>query len=327
MFPRTPIQIVNSLVRDYQNGLNIKSLIEKYNLSRNTCARYLKAANIKIRHENKNSQKWKVDENYFNVINTKEKAYWLGFIFADGNVYLGKKNYFSAFNFNLTKSDGYMVEKLAKAVSYTGKTTIKKYKNPNYDSAVSLTICNKKFCENLIEKGCVPAKSLILEFPSESAVPEEFMSHFVRGYFDGDGCVAKKNKNTNAIFVSIIGTKSMMEGISRFLHSKGIKSNIHIHRKLHTLTIHMMDRVRLFFLLIYELSDSCFLERKRKKFVENLNEYGFYKVSKGNFEKIITNLWSEGAITANKPSRFFPKLIQGKMKNDDGWSIKKLSFT
>ena len=72
-------------------------------------------------------------------------------------------------------------------------------------------IGDKHLKESLIKQGCVPQKSLILKFPE---LPAPLISHFIRGYFDGDGCVSYYRRNQ---FVtpqcSLVGTKDMLSKI------------------------------------------------------------------------------------------------------------------
>lgn len=72
-------------------------------------------------------------------------------------------------------------------------------------------------CNDLISHGCVPNKSLILKPPK---IDNELINHFIRGYFDGDGCVSFNSK-TKVYAVCILGTKEILEYI--ILHS-GIKN-------------------------------------------------------------------------------------------------------
>ena len=68
---------------------------------------------------------------------------------------------------------------------------------------------SKNCKEDLIDKGCVPKKSLILKFPTEQQVPNHLIKHFIRGYFDGDGWFT----NTPSCFqVGLIGTKDFISG-------------------------------------------------------------------------------------------------------------------
>ena len=66
---------------------------------------------------------------------------------------------------------------------------------------VKLKISNKHIGNSLINKGCIPKKSLILEFPNLSQVPKFLIRHFIRGYFDGDGCICNQLNNKGCRFI------------------------------------------------------------------------------------------------------------------------------
>jgi len=72
-----------------------------------------------------------------------------------------------------------------------------------------LTLHNKHISTKLNQLGCVAKKSLILKFP-EWLIDSELQRHFIRGYFDGDGCISssqRKNRNCIAYYFSIVSTK------------------------------------------------------------------------------------------------------------------------
>jgi len=80
-------------------------------------------------------------------------------------------------------------------------------------------MCNKKICEDLQSLGCVPNKSLILKFPTEEQVPKEFIRDFIRGYFDGDGCIHINLEKQNIQF-NIMGTLEFIEEIQKIFTKK-----------------------------------------------------------------------------------------------------------
>lgn len=172
--------------------------------------------------------RYKHNEKYFENIDNSKKAYWLGFLYADGNI--TKRDYkrnWEGYNFELSlkNSDGLHVQTFAKEIDCDvpikdKKVTLEKY--GIFYSKRLMFFC-KIFAENLIEKGCVPNKSLILKFPKYDIVEENLISHFIRGYFDGDGCVwygYKPSNNQTACSVSFVGTfdflKSMCEIFENF---------------------------------------------------------------------------------------------------------------
>ena len=120
-------------------------------------------------------RKYEVNENYFNVIDTHEKAYILGFIYADGY------NREDLLELVQNKSRLDILIKIRTALSSTH--LIKKYTPDKY----TLNIGSRKLCKDLTKHGAFRDKSLTLKFPN--TIEDKFMSSFILGYFDGDGCV------------------------------------------------------------------------------------------------------------------------------------------
>lgn len=114
----------------------------------------------------------------FQKIDTEEKAYWLGFLYADGSV--GSTD--NRIELSLAEKDFHHLEKFKEFIGLDNKISYR-------EQVKAYRYCFKDeiFKNILIEKGCVPRKSLILKFPTEEQVPKELIRHFIRGYFDGDG--------------------------------------------------------------------------------------------------------------------------------------------
>lgn len=149
-----------------------------------------------------------VNKDYFEKIDTEWKAYWLGFLYADGCNDVSNW----CVRLKLQKDDLSHVELFKKSVQSTApiKSFYKERKFAQ-NKAVSkgeyseINVCNKKMCEDLIKQGCVPNKTYILQFPSFEIVPEHLFRHFVRGFFEGDGwaCASIEKKMVNIGFVGI----------------------------------------------------------------------------------------------------------------------------
>eukprot|EP01084_Bolivina_argentea_P015209 28433_1 len=123
------------------------------------------------------------NSNFFNTWNPT-MAYWLGFLFADGNVY--KTATISRIQLELKCSDYGHVAKYKAALQSTYKLGLyKATKSPNCKARHSIS--SKILTTKLIQLGCIPRKSLTLEWPKN--IPDEYVHHFVRGYCDGDGCI------------------------------------------------------------------------------------------------------------------------------------------
>lgn len=144
-------------------------------------------------------QLFSINESYFDEIDSSEKAYILGFIFADGNVSDGLDNHYRM-RITLKAEDEGHLQKIKLALGFGGevhirslKSKIRKEYNDNYMIA-ELSISNKHLIIRLKELGVVPAKSSVKQYPN---IPKEFNRDFIRGYFDGNGCIYSQSSRPN----------------------------------------------------------------------------------------------------------------------------------
>jgi intein-encoded DNA endonuclease-like protein len=314
------------IVKLYSKKESIKSIVEKTGLCKESVRNKLRKHGVKINRSNKNNQKWTVNQSYFKQIDTNEKAYWLGFIYADGNVYQNASSYASVFNINLKSSDKYIIELIKKDMEYSGPIFTRKYKDDKYESAHGIAVCDKEFVDYLVNVGCIPRKSLTLKFPTVDQLPVKFIPHFIRGYFDGDGCVTKKDKNRISIFASMVGTLDMMENIREYLTDRGVKKiGIHKHKNQFCLVIGGMEELARYYSIIYAEKTDHFLARKHNIFVNCFNVYNIYKVYNGA-QEYVTPFLTRIAKQLGKPQKFFKKLYENP-KVDSEWRVEKLTFS
>lgn len=146
-------------------------------------------------------------EDFFENINTEEKAYFLGFLYADGNV---AKNLKSA-SLILRTKDKEIITKLNNLIYFSNFFY-------EYKQNTVLPINRKKVINDLIKSGCIPNKTLILKFPDENILPKNLYNHFIRGYFDGDGSIGKM-KNNNIFYANFVGTIEFCEVVCSILKS------------------------------------------------------------------------------------------------------------
>lgn len=169
-------------------------------------------------------RKYHFNEDYFESIDTEEKAYWLGFLYADGYVNSQK----TSFELRVKESDYLHLQKFIDCIEgdMPIRPTEKKVKDKTY-LGWSIQANSKKFKDDLIKQGCTENKSLTIKFPTEEQVPKHLIHHFIRGYIDGDGTyVLKKNvykgkKKTTisyGISVEIAGTQEFCEGYIKALN-------------------------------------------------------------------------------------------------------------
>jgi hypothetical protein len=120
-------------------------------------------------------------KDYFEKIDSNEKAYWLGFLYADGYI-ISTGN---SVRLKLGEKDEATLDKFISAVG--ADPSFKKSYGPYETSGISkeITVTNKEFVDNLKRLGCVTKKSLIIRFPELAS--EELNLAFLMGFYDGDG--------------------------------------------------------------------------------------------------------------------------------------------
>ena len=171
---------------------------------------------------------------YFQNIDTRNKAYFLGFIAADGAI-VG-----NALTITIHSKDRIVLETLKSEIGNEHK--IQEIHTPmGFDKSrrvnhVRFTLYNNLLISDLNSWGIFPKKSLTIDniIP---LIPYEFRDAFIIGYLDGDGSVTLPKgaihlKNgkfypSYAIHISFRGTKDFLQGI---LNHLGFTSGIYFHK-------------------------------------------------------------------------------------------------
>lgn len=131
------------------------------------------------------NRKHDYDRSFFDKIDTEEKAYVLGFIYADGcNV---KHPTTGELSITQMERDVDILYKIKKAMKSTYPISEQKNQHGNEEKRFVFYVYGQKIEEQLNALGVVHNKSLVLTFPT--FISDELMPHFIRGYFDGDGSV------------------------------------------------------------------------------------------------------------------------------------------
>lgn len=145
------------------------------------------------------------NDDFFKVW-TPEMAWVLGLMFTDGNV---NKTMNAA---QLTSIDTEMLEQVARLMG--SKSKPKFHQGRTYTIQIGATTT----CEDLVTLGCVPNKSRVMQFP---IVPEDLLSHFVRGLWDGDGSLFTRRREKHGFE----GWASYVSGSEAFVVS--LRDTIH----------------------------------------------------------------------------------------------------
>lgn len=221
------------------------------------------------------------NENYFNEIDSSEKAYWLGFIYTDG--YVTEKT--NRFGMELNIKDMPHIQNFLDCMESNQKirTRIRKNKfesrEQEYLESCSFLLNNKRLHDDLINLGVLPNKSKIIEFPSESILQKEYQLDFIRGLIDGDGTIGLFNTSNGykKPHVSLVSaSEKFILQIQSIISTHGIKIGITKHKNgtLFRLMSEKQDVVFKLLELLYKNSnEKTRLKRKYNRYLKICNYY------------------------------------------------------
>jgi hypothetical protein len=196
----------------------------------------------------------------FKEIDTEEKAYWLGFLYADGAI--GSKT--NHVELSLQLSDIGHVEKYRKFIDAATQIGID-------DHRCRLTVCTKAYRDNLIKWGCTPRKSFTIRFPQ---IEKQWISAFVRGYFDGDGYIGRSCKDCLYNVASITcGCRPFLEDLFKIIQQEcnvELSGIYRASRGSNTFNIYMDGiKFKKFIKWLY-YDSSIHLDRKYQRYIESI---------------------------------------------------------
>lgn len=227
------------------------------------------------------------DVDFFKNIDNEEKAYWLGFILADGyinervgvsymfGIELGIQDIEHLKKFNKSIQGNVPIKTKVKHINDIGDTHLDKdYK------FCSITLYRKQFVDNLKQHGIKQHKALNVELP---ILADNLMLHFIRGYYDGDGSVGINKKQSTLHFIFTSGCKDFLESLREYLYRMyDIKSYIHQNHPT-TYQLHIQGRYNSYYFgqLIYK-DANIYLDRKYKRYKQYIQEYHIEELIKGS---------------------------------------------
>lgn len=259
-----------------------------FNSAQSTIKRILTEEGITLRSHRESKKKYDYDETYFSQINTPDKAYWLGFLYADGFICkTGNGNPV----LGITLAEPEPIEKIK--IALKSNLPIRSYKKVNGYSDKSIeykvTFYSKQMVEDLEKWGCVERKTFKLKFPD--FLNEELIPHFIRGYFDGDGSVflhIQKANNKEYIFLGtqFSGIHDFLEEMSKHFSFLGDRKCLYQDKRKETDCWRIqfasnLESLQLYHYMYKDCPQEICLSRKREKFENFIKDRGS--------ETIITN--------------------------------------
>lgn len=199
--------------------------------------------------------------NYFEKIDTEDKAYFLGFLYADGCV---SKD---AVKLELKSYDKHILESFREKIGAKNKEL--KYRKSSDTYVIYFN--SKKMIDDLKKLGCTPRKTSTLTFPTHEQVSDCLIHHFMRGYFDGDGCIYESSKKSGTNTFSVVGNINFVCDYKNTLFKKIGKKNdvrLYMHKKsvgISSLYVGGNLQIEKIYDFLYK-NATLFLFRKKNKF-------------------------------------------------------------
>ena len=167
---------IQDMLTSYEQGESLNKIAQRYRTSYQVLSALLKKHGLILRSHSEEMRRHTCNHSYFHDIDSEDKAYWLGFLTADGCITTGNR-----VTLNLAKQDCEHLYKFKKALAATQMVSVNQH-------SCSLVICSPQMASDLAIHGIVPNKT----FSTRAAiVPFELVRHYWRGVFDGDGFIAK----------------------------------------------------------------------------------------------------------------------------------------
>jgi hypothetical protein len=245
---------------------NIHKVANYFNMSVNPIKKILKINGIDL-----TNRRFDVNHNYFDIIDTEEKSYWLGFLYADGHIRERKSG--NSLEMKLSIKDKKHLELFRKSIESNHKI-IDGFNNVKYNGKVSmshmssLAIYSKQLVESIKKQGVHSRKTFTITKPN---IDKKLIPHFVRGFFDGDGSfsfnINKHKISTNFACAS--------DKFRQFLISELLENGVTFkwYGGINLYAQNKMDNLK-FYNYIYK-NATIYLKRKKDKYEEFRRHYGY----------------------------------------------------
>lgn len=254
---KTEDSIEKDIVAKYNEGLSSEQIAKELELDPTTICRILKRNNIDLKGAGHFNRQYGINEDFFNVINTEEKAYFLGFWYADGYVHSNR----TCIRLCLHKQDIDVLHKF-KSLVFTGNYELNYAEEDQY---VSLYVYSHIMRDDLIKQGCGPRKTFNITMPNLS---ENLMPHFLRGLFDGDGCIYFPYDGKRVV-IKLTGYLSFMHEVKQFMEKydiHGYSHNVKQKELVGEFVISKQQEVHKMLNYLYK-DATIYLDRKYKKYL------------------------------------------------------------
>lgn len=265
MPPRIPREEEDEIVRLYTEcGLSSHVIATQIERANWTVLDVLRRRGVEKRSPSR-KRGYEVRDDFFREIDTDDKAYWLGFLAADGCVYQNAGQYRNEVCVGLSRVDRLHLDKLREAV---GGPAVREFTDKDGCEKSELRWSSPAMVADLAKQGVSPRKSLTME---PWAGPPEMLPAFYRGLIDGDGWWTHKPRDRKRADyqTGLVATRPVATAFRKFVRDRtGAKpSAFHSHPQSPVMWYVRYGRLTAIQAIARLLYDgaSVWLDRKREK--------------------------------------------------------------
>lgn len=267
---KLPDNITDSFKDDYLRGMTVIDIGRKYGCDQVTVSKYLKKQGVTISPRPPEALKYSCDEEFFKEIDNETKAYWLGFILAEGwlseqkDMRVTPSRVSRRMGIELSTTDIAHLVLFKTAVQSEAKISQRTRKGKTKGiNLCCIRIGSAKFCENLAKHTGVGSKSRKIKMPS---LPAELKRHLIRGFFDGEGSVYIQKRGRQRTVSITSNAESFLKEIAAELD---FPAKIYPYKTTDCFKLSISKQALLakFYNFLYR-DASIYLPRKRLKFEE-----------------------------------------------------------
>lgn len=264
-------EMIQDLIEKYESGITVENLEKIFHTRK--VSKILKDNGVIIkkggsRPNSGPKRKYTFNEDYFEQIDSKDKAYFLGFIYADGYVFNRRDRKLGQNLLSICQQEPEPLEKFKKYIECD--KPLQKFEVQNKKSvstAYKIDIISDKVFSDLSKYGVFERKSLVLTFPEN--LEENLIPHFIRGFFDGDGTVCV---SSDKLFCGFSGTFEMLSSVRSKLNFLDQDKHLYKDNRVETncwqLSFAKLVDTYRFYKYLYNDCDDLYLSRKKKIFDE-----------------------------------------------------------
>lgn len=254
----------DAIVREYLNGDSSSKISKKYGVTEHTITDILEKNGVPRNNIYHNVL---LNENYWSNINSYDKAYFLGLLITDGNVFD------NMVRIQLSSKDEHILITLTEKTNSSNKI----YRSKNNLSAFSVK--RKKWVDDLSKYGVVPNKTATVQLPK---IDDKLMNHLFRGLFDGDGWITKTGR-----CIGFCGNETLVTQVRDFLVERlGVYKVKVVHQNTNLWMVSWASKTDVAKIggFIYADKCDCYLFRKYNNFLcgSHVNTEVSSEITKGS---------------------------------------------